>query len=352
MVFKTCYFLLKLTKSKSMKFSYFIGCDVSKNELDFAVMQNKQLLYHKEIINKPEAIRAFIKELYQLPDFDLGKTVFCMEHTGIYNNHILVCLHKRKANICLEAATQIRNSMGNIRGKNDKVDAIRIAEYAYKNKEELRLWQPKREVIQELADISAIRSRLIEVQKAIKTPLKEKAGFVRKGFSENNNKLCKRTLASVKADLKMVDDAINKIIANDEELKRLFGLMTSVTGIGSVTATQIIIATNEFKDIRSPKQFACYAGVAPFTKESGMFKGKARVSHMANKKVKKLLHLSAMVAMTYNKDLKAYYERKVNEEKKNKMSTINAIRNKLILRIFACVTQNKKYEEIYTRLVA
>ena len=128
--------------------------------------------------------------------------------------------------------------------------------------------------------------------------------------------------------------------------------MTSVTGIGSVTATQIIITTNEFKDIRNPKQFACYSGVAPFPKESGMFKGKARVSPMANKKVKKLLHLSALVAITYNKDLKAYYERKVTEEKKNKMSIINAVRNKLILRIFACVAQNKKYEENYTRLVA
>ena len=142
------------------------------------------------------------------------------------------------------------------------------------------------------------------------------------------------------------------MINQDPELKRLFGLITSVNGVGKVTATQIILTTNEFKDIKEAKKFACYAGVAPFIKESGMHKGKARVSHMANKKLKTLLHLAAMVAIQHNQELKVYYDRKVNQEKKNKMSVINAIRNKLILRIFACVKQDRMYEKNYSRLVA
>lgn len=335
-----------------MEFTYFIGCDVSKNELDFSVMQGKLFLYHKEIVNEPSAIKGFINELKKLPEFDLATAVFCMEHTGIYNNHLLVYLHKKKANCCLEAATHIKNSLGNIRGKNDKVDAIRIAEYAYKNREELRLWQPKREVIQKLAYLAATRTRLLVAQKQLKTPLKEGKGFVSKSVANQAEKICQRTLNSIEADLKKVNDAIDELITCDEELKRLFGIITSVNGVGTVTATQILITTNEFKDIKDPKKFACYAGVAPFTKESGLFKGKARVSHMANKTVKTLLHLSALSAITYNSDLKAYYDRKVNEEKKNKMLAINAVRNKLILHIFACVNQNRKYEKNYTRLVA
>lgn len=73
---------------------------------------------------------------------------------------------------------------------------------------------------------------------------------------------------------------------------------------------------------------------------------------MANKKIKTLLHLSAIVAIQYNADLKRFYERKVTYEKKNKMSVINAVRNKLILRIFACVNQNRPYEKNYGKLVA
>jgi transposase len=125
-----------------MEFEFFIGIDVSKNELDFAVQQGNCFLFHREIANEPGAINVFLKELGKLPGFKLNKALFCMEHTGIYNNHSLTCLYKKKAQICLEAATQIRNSLGNIRGKNDKIDAIRIAGYAYKEREALRLWQP------------------------------------------------------------------------------------------------------------------------------------------------------------------------------------------------------------------
>ena len=335
-----------------MKFEFFIGIDVSKNELDFSVQQNRQVLFHREILNDPQSIGVFLKELSRLPGFALDRAVFCMEHTGIYSNHLLSCLYKKKALVCLEAASQIRNSLGNIRGKNDKIDSIRIAEYAYKNREELRLWEPKRDAVQHLARLSATRSRLIKARKMLKTPLKEHYAFMRKKIAKQDASLCDKTLKGIEADLSKVEKAISAIIAADAELSRLFGLVTSVSGVGKVTAVQMLITTNEFKDIHNPKQYACYAGVAPFTKESGIFKGKGRVSHMANKKVKTLLHLAAIVAIQYNPDLKLFYERKVKVEKKNKMSVINAVRNKLILRIFACVNQNRPYENIYHKLVA
>jgi transposase len=334
-----------------MELEFFIGIDVSKGELDFAIQHGKNLLFHREIANQPEAIGVFIKELTKLPGFCLARAVFCMEHTGIYNNHALNYLYKKKAHVCLEAATQIRNSLGNIRGKNDKVDAIRIAGYAYKNRTELSLWQPKREVVQQLAHLTATRSRLIGIKKQLKTPLKEHGLFSAKKITKQNAYLCSHSLKAIEADLTRTNKAIEQLICADKELTRLFTLVTSVSGIGKVTAAQIIITTNEFKDINNPKKFACYSGVAPFTDDSGKIVKKARVSHMANKKVKTLLHLSAIVAIQYNPDLKLFYQRKVLQEKKNKMSVINAVRNKLILRIFACVNQNRPYEKNYCKLV-
>jgi transposase len=335
-----------------MEFEFFIGIDVSKNELDFAVQQEGRLLFHREITNDESAISSFIKELGKLHGFTLSKAIFCMEHTGIYNNHVLACLYKKKAHICLEAATQIKNSLGNIRGKNDKVDAIRIAGYAYDKQSKLRLWQPKREIVQQLADLAATRLRLITVKKQLKVPLKEHAAFSTKKSSRQTIQVCSHSLKAIDEDIIRADKAIQQIIAGDAELNRLFSLVTSVSGVGKVTAVQILITTNEFKDINNPKKFACYSGVAPFTDNSGKVIKKARVSHMANKKVKTLLHLSAIVAIQYNPDLKLFYERKVLQEKKNKMSVINAVRNKLILRIFACVNQNRPYEKNYYKLVA
>ena len=351
-MFKQVNLDLLTINNKVMEFTYFIGTDVSKNELDFAIMRGKTLLYHKEIANTEQAITLFLKELNRVPEYDQSKAVFCMEHTGIYNNHLLACLHKKKANIWLESAVHIKRSSGNIRGKNDKLDAIMIADYAYTRRDKVRLWTPKREIVQQLANLAAVRSRLIEAKKILKTPLLEQGSFCSKKISKQNSIVCTQTLKAIDNDLEKADKAIEGLINKDPELKRLFNLVTSVTGIGKVAATQIIISTNEFKDIHNPKQYACYAGVAPFVKESGIFKGKARVSHMANKKVKTLLHMSALVAIQYNKDLKLYYQRMVKERNKNKMSVINAVRNKLILRIFACVNNNSPYQNNYQRLLA
>lgn len=335
-----------------MEFTYFIGIDVSKNELDFAVLHGKNFLFHKETANTAQAISGFMKDLNKLPDFSLSDAVFCMEHTGIYNNPLVSYLHKNKGNCWLESALQIKNSMGNLRGKNDKVDAIRIAEYAYKNREEVRLWKPKRAVINQLSHYTTLRARLISSCKMLSTPLKEGADFMDKSLQKQANQLCKKAIDSIKESLKQTEKVIDQIIASDEELNRLFSLITSVTGIGPVTAVQILITTNEFKDISNPKKFACYSGVAPFVRESGIFRGKGRVSHLANKTMKTLLHMSALSAITSNGELKNYYERKVSEEKKNKMLVINAVRNKLILRIFSCVAQNRKYQKDCVKSVA
>lgn len=331
-----------------MEFIYYIGCDVSKNELDFAVYKQNAFVLHKEVNNEIKSINNFFKELKTLPEFELSKAVVCMEHTGIYNNQLLTYLAEKKGNICLESALQIKNSQGNIRGKNDKIDSIRIAEYAYTFREKLNLWQPKREVIQRLSILTSDRSRIIVAKNALTTPLKERANFTIKSIQKESEKLFAKTIKAMESDLENIEKAINEVIKSDEELNRLFHLITSVQGIGEVTAIGIILTTNEFKDIKDPKKFACYAGVAPFVRESGIFRGKGRVSSMANKTMKTLLHMASLAAIRYNDDLKIYFKRKVEAEKKNKMSVLNAVRNKLIHRVFSCVNQNRKYEKNYT----
>jgi len=330
-----------------MNYTHYIGIDVSKLWLDFAAMEQGQILFHLRVENSLKGIQQFIKKLKSANGFKFEATVFCMEHTGIYNNHLLAFFTKRKANIFLESGMQIKQSSGLKRGKNDKVDAHRIAQYAYKSRDEIKLWQPKREVLHQLKQLSVLRSRLINVIKQLKTPLKETTGYISKKIQKQTEVLCNQSLKSLERDLAKINKSIESIIKADEVLNRLFQIITSVTGVGPVTATQIIITTNEFKDITSAKKFACYSGIAPFEHQSGTsIRGKTRVSHLGNKTLKTLLHMAALVAASYNQEIKAYYQRKVAEGK-NKMSVLNAIRNKLVLRIFSCVNQNKMYEKNY-----
>lgn len=334
-----------------MNYHFFIGIDVSKNTLDFTLLAGKEKLLQVQTSNDLNGIRLVWKQLKQQPGFSLDKAVFCMEHTGIYNQHLLNFLYSKNAAVCLESAIHIKRSAGLQRGKNDRVDALRIAQYAYKNRETLRLWQPKRQVIIQLKELAALRSRLLNAKKQLTVPVKETALFD-KQLSKQTEKLCKATIDAINDDLKKIEAAIDLLIANDGHLKRIFDIVTSVEGIGKITATAIVICTNEFKDITDPSKFACYSGIAPFEHSSGTsIRGRSRVSHQANKPMKTLLHLAAMAAICHNKDLNTFYQRKVAENK-NKMSVINAVRNKLVHRVFACVNDDRLYQKKYSSPIA
>jgi transposase len=144
-----------------------------------------------------------------------------------------------------------------------------------------------------------------------------------------------------------VEKKIKTLIKEDDSLKHLFSLVTSVDGVGEVVFCEMVIATNEFKLFNCPRKFACYSGVAPFEHTSGTsIRGGTRVSHLANKQMKKLLHMAALSVVSGKGEMAQYYHRKV-EQGKNKMLVLNAVRNKIIHRVFACVRDNRKYEKIY-----
>jgi transposase len=308
------------------------------------VLKNREVLFQFQGANELAGIVQFWKQLKALPGFELQQALFCMEHTGIYNRHIVNFLHVKKSAVCLESSIHIKLSSGLQRGKNDKLDSLRIALYAHKNRLELKLWQPKRKIIEQLKELSGLRSRLLNAKKQLSTALKESASFD-SICSKESEQLCRASLQALDKDVKKVETLIDNIIASDDHLKRLFAITTSVKGIGKITATAMIVYSNEFKDISEPAKFACYAGVAPFEHSSGSsVRRRTRVSHQANKTMKTLLHMAAVVAVCYNPDLKAYYQRKV-EQNKNKMLVINAVRNKLIWRVYACVKNNRFYEE-------
>jgi transposase len=139
-------------------------------------------------------------------------------------------------------------------------------------------------VIKELKTLTALRTRLINAKKQLKSSLQEDNEFLDKNLQKKMQQCCQHSLKALDQDLVKVNKQLDQLIASDEELNRLFNLVTSVEGIGAVTAREIIITTNEFKDFTEAKKYACYAGVLPFQYQSGTsIRGKTRVSHLANK---------------------------------------------------------------------
>ena len=141
------------------------------------------------------------------------------------------------------------------------------------------------------------------------------------------------------------------LIAADTDLAALYECLVSVPGVGPVLATELLLTSGEFRTRAEAKCYASYAGVVPFERSSGQHRGRGRVSHHANKRVKALLHLAALSAVRWCAPLKAYYARKVAEGKP-KMLVLNNVRNKLVHLLFACALRRQKYDENYAPSLA
>lgn len=329
-----------------METLYFLGVDISKKKFDAAVTIDGKHFHEVQVENLAKPIESFFRELKkQLTSF--SNLIVCLEHTGIYCQPLLDYLIRNKIKVCVEPALQIKQSQGMTRGKTDKVDSKRIAIYAFKNRENLTFWKPQRRCIQQLKALLTTRDRLVKIKVQLQVPLNECEEFIELSIRKEMIKNCHKTLNSVQSDIDRVEQAIEQLVKEDTQLNQQCALATSVPGIGKITALNVIVSTGEFSRIVEAKKFACYAGVAPFEHTSGSsIRGKTRVSKMANMTLKRLLHLAAMSAIQCCQELKAFYQRKVATGK-NKMSVINAVRNKLISRIFSCIKNNRKYQKIY-----
>ncbi|MFC5410769.1 IS110 family transposase [Larkinella bovis] len=335
-----------------MDIRYFIGVDISKATLDWAVFDGQTVVLQSQSANTEMGIKSTVKLFKALPGFTVATSVCCMEHTGIYNAHVLAHLAKLSLPLWLESSFQIKKAGGLQRGKTDAIDAVRIAYYAFRFRDQLRLWQPPRPVLQKLAALSALRQRLLVVRQQLQQPMTEQQGFIDAALQKQLMKSCQASLKALTTDLEKTDQQITQLIQTDERLKELFAWITSVPGIGSATATEVLVATDEFKTITDPKKLACHAGVAPFEYRSGSsVRGKTSVSQHARKRVKSLFHLGAMSAIRIKGELQDYYRRKVAEGK-NKMLVLNAVRNKLIHRVCSVVHRQQKYDKNYVPLLA
>ena len=334
-----------------METVYFLGIDISKKKFDAALTVNGKDFHEVQVENTAKSIRSFFRTLKKQLS-SLEKIIVCLEHTGIYSQPLLDFLVNCKIRVCVEPALQIKQSQGMTRGKNDRVDAKRIALYALKNREELVLWKPQRESIQRIKALLGLRERMVKMRTQLQVPINESQEFIAPSIQKEITRHSTKSLNSLQGDIENVEVAISKLVQEDQQLSHQCKLITSVPGIGKITALNVIITTAEFTRIKEAKKFACYSGVAPFEHRSGSsIRGKTRVSKMANMTLKKLFHLAAMSAIQCCDELRAYYKRKVDAGK-NKMSVINAVRNKLISRIFACVNNQRVYQKNYQHELA
>lgn len=128
-----------------------------------------------------------------------------------------------------------------------------------------------------------------------------------------------------------------KVFAESENLSQIFKLVTSVKKIRCLTALNLIVHTEGFTKFKNSRKFAPFCGMTPFPNQSGLSIGaRTQMGQLANKKTKSFLDMCPKSAIQHSPKIKAWYHNKMAESK-NKMSTSNMIRNKILARVFAPV---------------
>lgn len=312
-----------------------VGVDVSKTTLDIFIKPSALSL---TISNDEKGFKQWWAEMKKVLQSDI-RVMVIMEHTGMYSSKFESFLKKQGVEYCKIPALEIKRSLGMTRGKNDKIDAERIAGYGWLRRDILTAEPHINEAIDALKHLLNLRLKLV----------RDRAGYVNR-IKEMKSAEClvgmeqqKRIVAFMAEEIRVLEADIKAHIKTHPELQKTFELLVSIKGVGPVIAAYMIGNTHNFKRFRNARKFNCYAGIAPFSHQSGTsLKGRARVSHLANKDAKTLLNLAATCAVRCDEELKNYYQRKI-EEGKNKMSCINAVRAKIVARMFAVIKRQSPF---------
>ena len=323
-----------------MKIKEVIGIDVSKLTMDCCVHNSK---LQKTFDNNLEAISTMVGWSLENSKTAKESLLFVFEHTGLYTHQLIQYLGNNGYLFCVVPGLEIKRSLGITRGKNDKADAKRIALYGYRMREEIKPYQMPDKLLGTLKRLMSMRRKLVAQRAGYIATLGEQQRVLDSKDDKILFEVQKAIIAALNAQVQKIEKELSRLIDQDPKLQNLYKLLISVKGIGAVTARFLIVYTVGFTTFENWRKFASYCGTAPFSNSSGTsIKGRTKVSHLANKNGKTLLNLCATSAIQSSPEMKAYYERRIAQGK-NKMSTLNIIRNKILARAFAVVNRGTPY---------
>lgn len=324
------------------KWNYTIGIDVSKNTLDIHCSELNQ---HIQIKNGTEGFKQFLKWCKQ-HQIRLNESFIVMEYTGGYEYKLIQFCESKQIQYTRIPGLAIKRSMGITRGKSDKVDAGRIAQYGEEKHKTIVPAKPLNKTAIQLKELLGFRKRIVRELAGYKATLKERIVM----YPDLKRDIIIITLkAKINENEKVIaklDQELLRRIENDAALKTNYELLRSIRGIGMVNALMTIAYTENFVSFNNPRSYAVYVGVVPFEYSSGTsIRGRKKVSSIANKELKQELNQAARSAIQWDPELKEYAARKMNNKCYN--IVLNNVKFKLILRMFAVIKRQAKFVDNY-----
>lgn len=327
----------------------YVGIDISKEKCNLCYRRGLEVVHEEECLNEIKELKKAFKSALKALEVTKNEVLICAEYTGRYIYPLTVSCQELDLFLWLDDPTRIKNSMGLTRGKNDVIDAARIAEYAYRYSDKAVRYSIPDAALVSMKNLLSDREFLLTDKKRYQSQLSDQKRYMAPNDFKHKSSRWKKVIKTIEEQIRAIDTEIDALIAADPVLARQKELLVSIDGIGDRIAINMIAITSGFTRFQNARQFCSFAGLTPYKYDSGTsVRSKAKISKRSNQSMKALLHMSAINVATRMKDgeYKEYYERKLKEGK-HVMCIMNVLRAKLVHRMFSVIKRDTEYTKRY-----
>lgn len=329
-----------------MIFTYFLGWDCSKAKLNYCLRDTSLVILEEgELPNRSRSIKALLLKITRRHKFELSQLLQCADNTGLYSNPLLSLLADMNLSIWLEDPLQISRSIGRKKDKNDVIDARDHAEYALTFQRRVKLYKLKRQIVVQLKMLTKQRLLLVRNRQRALTSYQETKQFTLAHMDTTTLQILERNLTQAKASIEELENHINAIIKADQEANRKYEITRSVPGFGPKNTLVVLAVTEFYEKLTNARSCASYAGVSPHERQSGSsIRHRHKTSRAIDNELKTALHQGAMSLLRSDNIFKRLYDR-LKAKGKSHLSAINAVRNKLLRVLYACLQNDTMYDK-------
>lgn len=303
-----------------------VGIDVSKDRLDAHVLSSGESF---AVANDDEGLDGLAARL-----LSLKAEIVALEATGGYERLAVAALSAAGLAVIVINPAQVRsyaNALGK-RAKTDPIDAQVIAAFVAATKPEIRPLPDEKN--QALGALLSRRRQIIAMIAAEESRM-------RMALAKEAQKSIRRLLGALRRELDSLDADLDDHIRKSPVWRVREALLTSVPGVGRVTARTLLAEMPELGSL-DRRQIASLAGLAPWTRQSGKWKGKSFIGG-GRAVVRSVLFMATLVACRHNPALKAFRDRLVASGKSKIVATVAAMR-KLLTILNAMIRDQKAWQ--------
>ncbi len=313
-----------------------LGVDVAQDELvcSFGILLEDlswQIKARKTFGNHLSGFKACIKWVKSFQDSDSGD-LFVMEATGVYHEKFAHWLFDQGVKLSIVLPNKISNYMRtlSIKTVTDSTCADAIAQFGLERK--LDTWAPPKAIFRTMKQLTRERDQIVAERVVIDNQIHaEKAEAYPNANSLKRLNARRKLLCKQEQEIK---NEIHHLVKSDQELEKGVQHITSIPGVGELTAVIVLSETNGFELVRNKRQLVSYAGLDVREKQSGTsVKGKPRISKKGNRNLRKAMHLPALCAIRHCQLYKDNFARLV-ERHGIKMKAAVAVQRKLLELIY------------------